>query len=220
VTQRSHALLVGATGRYLLVAVGLTLIVWTTFSLRAPQQLLYLGAALITAGVFADRLTAFELGSFKLALAPPRPASPQRDATFKSFFEAESERLRRFAVLMTADERNAADLAEKTLASTRARWRQIRPNEQLSYAFSELLKQVEGAGFLGALAGRHKGRHATAARSVDADGADWLRAARVLQSLPTIVRAAILLRYSEGMQESQIATIVGRPARTVRADSW
>jgi len=47
-----------------------------------------------------------------------------------------------------------------------------------------------------------------------------LRAARVLQSLPTIVRAAILLRYSEGMQESQIATIVGRPARTVRADSW
>jgi DNA-directed RNA polymerase specialized sigma24 family protein len=194
------------------------MIVLTVFRPHTPEQLIPLGAALLATAVLADRLTGLELGSFKLALASPGPVLADRDASFKSFFQAENRRLRRFAVLMAADERTGSDLAKEALASTRAHWGEIKPNEQVSYAFSELLKGVEGVGFLGALAGRHRGRHATAVRSTDADGADWLRAARVLQSLPPVVRAAILLAHLERMPESQIAAILGRPARAVTAD--
>ncbi len=141
-----------------------------------------------------------------------------RDEAFRSFFAAESERLRRLAVFLTGDAEQAADLAQEALALTYRHWRRISGDAPGPYARRILVNLV-----------RSRHRRSLLQRRLQESAIDpvihdnprveeWLRVMSALRQLPPMRRAAIVLRFYEDMSEADISTILDRPLGTVKSD--
>lgn len=141
-----------------------------------------------------------------------------RDEEFRSFFAAESDRLRRLGIFLTGNPHQAADLAQEALARTYRHWRRIAAGDPGPYARRILVNLVRSRHRRSVLQRRHD---ALAIDPVARDNPrieEWLRVTNALKQLPPARRAAIVLRFYEDMSEADIAAVLDRPVGTVKSD--
>ncbi|WP_432982400.1 SigE family RNA polymerase sigma factor [Dactylosporangium sp. CA-233914] len=148
--------------------------------------------------------------------------------TFEEFVEARLQALLRYAVMLTGDPHTAQDLVQETMVRAQLKWRRI--------AAADLPERYVKRMITNAYVDLHRGSwlRRVALRGVDlesdldlspravADHADglaerdqmWLWLGR----LPRQQRAALVLRYYEGLTDGEIAEVLRCPVGTVR--SW
>lgn len=141
-----------------------------------------------------------------------------RDSEFTSFFQAESEKLRRLAAFLTGDSSGAADLAQEVLVRTYRHWGRIRNEDPGPYARRILVNLVRRQHRRSLLERRHEQSQAPLQAVNGGRVEDWLRVTTALKQLPPARRAVIVLRFYEDMREQDIATALDRPLGTVKSD--
>ena len=120
-------------------------------------------------------------------------------------------RLRRQAYLLTGDPRRAERLTDHALAAAGRQSSHLDPARFEELARAELVRSfVEGA------SAADRRDPAATARS---DGNGYAAVWEALRTLPPRRRAVIVLRYDEGLSETQIAERIGSTARSVTADT-
>ena len=142
-----------------------------------------------------------------------------RDQEFRDFFLAESDKLQRFATLLTGDPGEAADLAQEALVRVYKHWGRIKGDNPSPYARRIVLNLIRSAH-------RHKKvrelrplyptEEVTESHSGRVD--DWIRLSEALKTLSPVRRATVVLRFYEDMSEHQIADALDRPLGTVKSD--
>ncbi|MEU7865734.1 SigE family RNA polymerase sigma factor [Dactylosporangium sp. NPDC049140] len=143
--------------------------------------------------------------------------------TFEEFVEARLQALLRYAVMLTGDPHTAQDLVQDTMIRAQLKWRRI--------AAADLPERYVKRMITNAYVDLHRGSwlRRVALRGVEIDNgllepdhADthaerdqvWV----LLGGLPRQQRAALVLRYYEGLTDGEIADVMGSPVGTVR--SW
>ena len=144
-----------------------------------------------------------------------------RSEEFRAFFIAEGESLRRFAVFLTGDAETGADVAQETLARVYRHWGRIQGMDPGPYARRALVNLVRSAHRRRLVERRFRESQpspdtAVSSRSDQVD--DFLRVASALKTLPPMRRAAIVLRFYEGLSDADIARTLDRPIGTVKSD--
>jgi RNA polymerase sigma-70 factor (sigma-E family) len=146
--------------------------------------------------------------------------SRNKDEQFSAFFRAESDRLQRFAVLMTGEPDLAAELTQEALARVYRSWGRIEGGDAGPYTRrvivnlfrSELRRRMTRR----ARPHLHAVPAAVPSKSKNVD--DYVSMTEALKQLSPIRRATILLRFYEDMTEAQIAEVLDRPLGTVKSD--
>lgn len=125
----------------------------------------------------------------------------------------------RLAYLMTGDEQQARDLAQDAFVKVAGRFHDLRnPAAFPAYLRTTVLNLSRG--YLRRLKTQRdylarQARREAVAASPDVEGRDEMW--RVLQTLPTRQRAALVLRYYEDMSERQIADALDSSEASVKA---
>ncbi len=143
--------------------------------------------------------------------------------TYEEFVSSRLQSLLRYAVMLTGDPHTAQDLVQETMIRVQLKWRRVVKADQperyvqrmLTNAYIDLRRgswlrrvtlQAEPAEPRANANSDHAER--TAARDEM-----WLLLAR----LPRRQRAALVLRYYEGLPDGEIAEVLGCAVGTVRA---
>ncbi|WP_344610908.1 SigE family RNA polymerase sigma factor [Dactylosporangium salmoneum] len=150
--------------------------------------------------------------------------------TFEEFVEARLQALLRYAVMLTGDPHTAQDLVQETMIRAQLQWRRIAAADlperyvkrMITNAYVDLrrgswLRRValRGVDLEAAVEPRAGGGYVNDhADSVVERDQMWLWLGR----LPRQQRAALVLRYYEGLTDGEIAEVFDRPVGTVR--SW
>lgn len=119
--------------------------------------------------------------------------------------------LTRLAYLLVGDRTEAEDIVQTVFTTAAARWETIDdPSAYLRRAVVNRANDVHRRSFRAAATIVH------ADASIDQPELDevWT----FIQVLPTAQRAVVVLRFYEDLGFGQIATLLGRPASTVRSD--
>ncbi|WP_433212263.1 SigE family RNA polymerase sigma factor [Dactylosporangium sp. CS-047395] len=143
--------------------------------------------------------------------------------TFEEFVDARLQALLRYAVMLTGDPHTAQDLVQDTMIRAQLKWRRIAAADlperyvkrMITNAYVDLhrgswLRRVALKGVeldTGVLTPDHAVQHAERDQM-------W----ELLGSLPRQQRAAVVLRYYEGLTDGEIAEVMRCPVGTVR--SW
>jgi RNA polymerase sigma-70 factor (sigma-E family) len=136
-------------------------------------------------------------------------------AAFDAFARASSSRLLRFALALTHDHHEAADLVQEGLVRTGSNWGRIRSTDPEAY-----VRQVIARTYV---SWWRKRRHEIAVPLVhenevcDAydDGYVW----RTLGQLPPRQRAVLILRFYEDLSEAQAADVLGCSLGNVKSST-
>jgi RNA polymerase sigma-70 factor, ECF subfamily len=200
------------------------------------QTLVVLGVGVLSLGIVLPLAGEFILGPGGLTF---KQAFRERDAQFRPLVLAESEQssLQRFARLLTGDADRAPAVVEEALARTYRVWTDIPPHELDLHVLCALVRVALGASKLhlmreGGSTARRASSELTRApdafssqpevASVDfpppptvSSGDLEARTARSLSALPIDLRAVLLLRHIQDLDEPQIAWILDRPLGTV-----
>lgn len=152
-----------------------------------------------------------------IALAAPRPAGVVTTAEvvvvtppdgFEDFFRQNYERTVRVAYLMVGFRQVAEDVVQDAFARVELRWTKLdEPGVYLYKAVVNRSREILRRRSLPRLGRRRE-------RSDDL-GADEL--AQALAALPAKRRAAVVLRFYDGLDESEIAAVLGLRAGAVHA---
>jgi RNA polymerase sigma-70 factor (sigma-E family) len=141
-------------------------------------------------------------------------------ATFESFLEAEFGSLRRFAAVLTGDQELAQDILQDVLSRANARWgrigqmdqprayvRKMVVNDYLSWRRRSWRSVPSGMA-----------EEMNTAQTPDISTAVVQRQALLgeIARLPRRQRAVIVLRYYEGLSDSEVARVLGCRPATVR----
>ena len=136
-----------------------------------------------------------------------------------AFFEAESDRLQRFAAFLCGDPDVAADLAQEALTRAYAAWPRLDRKDPSAYVRRILVN---------ALRDRRRRDRVRRQRvnplpvvvqtGTDSSSVERLAMVEALATLSPVRRAVVILRFYEDMSEDRIAEILERPAGTVRSD--
>ncbi|GGM10613.1 SigE family RNA polymerase sigma factor [Dactylosporangium sucinum] len=142
--------------------------------------------------------------------------------TFEEFVEARLQALLRYAVMLTGDPHTAQDLVQETMIRAQLKWRRVATSQtperyvkrMLTNAYVDLhrgswLKRVVLRGFPSTL-DRAVADHVDASVERDQMWA-WLA------TLPARQRAALVLRYYEGLNDTEIADVLQCAVGTVRS---
>ncbi|WP_238009205.1 SigE family RNA polymerase sigma factor [Dactylosporangium sp. AC04546] len=142
--------------------------------------------------------------------------------TFEEFVEARLQVLLRYAVMLTGDPHTAQDLVQETMIRAQLKWRRVAASQaperyvkrMLTNAYVDLhrgswLKRVVLRGFTSSL-DRAVADHVDASVERDQMWA-WLA------TLPPRQRAALVLRYYEGLNDTEIADVLHCAVGTVRS---
>jgi RNA polymerase sigma-70 factor (sigma-E family) len=142
--------------------------------------------------------------------------------TYEEFARSRLQALLRYAVMLTGDPHTAQDLVQETMIRVQLKWRRVARADQperyvqrmLTNAYIDLrrgswLRLVT----LRAEPGEPRERNVDHAERSAARDEMWLLLAR----LPRRQRAALVLRYYEGLPDCEIAEVLGCAAGTVRA---
>lgn len=143
--------------------------------------------------------------------------------SFDGFVSARLPGLLRYAVVLTGDSHLAQDVVQEVLARAQLRWQRIERagsveayvrrmivNEYLSWRRTWAFRHIHAAG--DRLADHAGTARDPAQQVVDADAA-WA----LLATLPRRQRAVLVLRYYEGLDDREIADVLGCTPVTVRA---
>jgi RNA polymerase sigma-70 factor (sigma-E family) len=140
--------------------------------------------------------------------------------TFESFLEAELGSLRRFAAVLTGHRELAEDVLQDVLIRANARWDRIGPmDHRRAYVRRMVVNEY--------LSWRRRSWRSVPAGTAEevSDGREPDIAATVVQRhallaelarLPRRQRAVIVLRYYEGLSDSEVAQVLGCRPATVR----
>ncbi|MFG2038665.1 SigE family RNA polymerase sigma factor [Dactylosporangium sp. NPDC048998] len=146
--------------------------------------------------------------------------------TFEEFVEARLQALLRYAVMLTGDPHTAQDLVQETMIRAQLQWRRISaadlPERYVKRMLTNVYVDLHRGSWLRRVVLRGVDLDETLAARTVGDHADnlaerdqmWLWLGR----LPRQQRAALVLRYYEGLTDAEIAEVLGRPVGTVR--SW
>lgn len=142
-----------------------------------------------------------------------------RERDFREFFEAENVRLQRFALLLTGDTDQAADLAQEALVRVYKHWGRISGDNPGPYARRIVVNLIRSA---------HRRRKVRELRPIEIPDDfvesksgtvdERLRMTAALKSLSPVRRAAVVMRFYEDMSEHQISVALDRPLGTVKSD--
>lgn len=161
-----------------------------------------------------NAVTATEGGSADGSDAVGQPPDPSRaDAdggTFEDLFRDEYPAMVRVAYLMVGSRAEAEDVAQDAFARVHLRWGRL--TNPAGY-----LRRCVVNGAVDVLRRRHVARRSAVLRVVDATdlGADEMSDA--LAALPTRQRAALILRFHEGLRDREIAEALGVRPSTARS---
>jgi RNA polymerase sigma-70 factor (sigma-E family) len=142
--------------------------------------------------------------------------------TYEEFARSRLQALLRYAVMLTGDPHTAQDLVQDTMIRVQVKWRRVSRADQperyvqrmLTNAYVDLrrgswIRRVT----LRADPDEPRERSADHAERSAARDEMWL----LLAGLPPRQRAALVLRYYEGLADGEIAEVLGCAAGTVRA---
>jgi RNA polymerase sigma-70 factor (sigma-E family) len=145
---------------------------------------------------------------------------------FEAYAHEHLPRLLAYAASLTGDRELAADVVQDAMVKAHGRWARIqetdRPhlyvrrmvtNEYLSWRRRWQVRHVVAAGDA-VLHARASPVRDPSERVVDRDDAH-----RRLDSLPPRQRAVLVLRYYEGLDDGEIAVVLGTTASTVRSNA-
>ena len=151
----------------------------------------------------------------------PSGGTPSGDAEFRDFAIGRWPVLVRFAYGLTGDLGHAEDLAQITLARAYASWGRVRRADDPDAYVRRILINADHGRFR-----KRRVREASGPRlpePVTADGTDVLdqRSDRIaaLLELPPRQRAVVVLRYWEGLSETQAAAVLGCSVGTVKSQA-
>lgn len=143
----------------------------------------------------------------------------KRDAEFRAFFEAESERLCRLGTFMTGDYERGADLAQEAMVRTYKHWDRIKSVSPGPYARRILVNLLRSQHRRSLLERKHRALQTEDQVMHPTPGVDdWLIVSKALAQLSPIRRATVVLRFWEDMSEADIASTLKRPIGTVKSD--
>ena len=143
---------------------------------------------------------------------------------FEDFARAELPGLLRYAAVLSGDRDLAGDLVQEVLVRTQAKWgrisrvehpelyvRRMVTNEFLSWRRRWHVRMIRPAS--------REALESSAGQTPDVSAAvvDRDEARTRLQGLPPRQRAILVLRFYEGLSDSEIAGVLGCPAGTVRS---
>ncbi len=144
--------------------------------------------------------------------------------TYEEFARSRLQALLRYAVMLTGDAHTAQDLVQETMIRVQLKWRRVVKADQPERYVQRMLTNV----YIDLRRGSWMRRVTLLAEPAEprqypstADHAErtaardemWLLLAR----LPRRQRAALVLRFYEGLPDSEIAEVLGCAAGTVRA---
>jgi DNA-directed RNA polymerase specialized sigma24 family protein len=170
--------------------------------------LIVVGAGQMSVSIMLPRLAEFEIGPGGVKTKMATEASGPR-----RMFEAEADRLNRFAYLMCGDRGQARELVESALMRVRKQARRIPPDERGADTLRTLVELLDTAPerrWLSGMSGRGVMRDAPAEREDAIVGA--------LGRLDFPARAAFVLRVDWPLPLQEVSTLLGRPADEVRQD--
>lgn len=143
------------------------------------------------------------------------------DAEFDEFMVSRWPSLVRFAYGLTGDHGHAEDLAQATLAKALASWSRVSRAEDPDAYVRRILINLNRRRFRRRRVEEHLGGEAP--ESPAPDGTDRLdqRATLIpaLMELPPGQRAVVILRYWDGLTETQAAAILGCSVGNVRSQA-
>lgn len=140
--------------------------------------------------------------------------------TFEKFLEAELGPLLRFAAVLTGDASVAEDVLQEVLIRVHARWHRIGPMDQRRAYVRRMVvneylswRRRSWRSVPGGMA-----EDVSAGQAPDISSAIVQRQALLAQlaRLPRRQRAVIVLRYYEGLSDSEVAHVLGCRPATVR----
>lgn len=142
----------------------------------------------------------------------------QRD--FVEYVEARQQALVRFAYLLTSDHHTAEDLVQTALAKTYLTWDRLRERGAIDAYVRRIIVNENTSMWRRAWKRNERstdllpdGGH------TDRDGTDHDAMWRIIQTLPTKQRAAVVLRYYEDLSEADTAAVLGCSIGNVKSQT-
>ena len=143
--------------------------------------------------------------------------------TYEEFVSSRLQSLLRYAVMLTGDPHTAQDLVQETMIRVQLKWRRVvkadQPERYVQRMLTNAYIDVRRGSWLRRVTlqaeptePRANGNSDHAERTAARDEM-WLLLAR----LPRRQRAALVLRYYEGLPDGEIAEVLGCAVGTVRA---
>jgi RNA polymerase sigma-70 factor (sigma-E family) len=139
----------------------------------------------------------------------------RRDDEFEAFFEAEFPHLFRLAYLLTGNPADAEEMAQEAMVRTYRAWGRIREDQPpFAYARTTLINHRRSLARRSRVAEQHDSTQREPVLELNAERvAVW----EALLGLPKTQRDAIVLRYYEGLTETEAAAVMRCPVGTVKS---
>ncbi|MBD3914702.1 SigE family RNA polymerase sigma factor [Nocardioides hwasunensis] len=144
----------------------------------------------------------------------------EEEMTFEEFMAARWASLYRFAYVLVGDHFRAEDLLQEAMARTCVRWRSIRDKGAAeAYVRRAMVRQASRAW-------RRRDRETLVGQPPDvvqvgnvAEAADRQAVWDEVRRLPPRMRAALVLRYLEGMSEAEAAEALGVGVGSIKSQT-
>lgn len=143
------------------------------------------------------------------------------EAEFREYMVSRWGGLVRFAYGLTGDRGHAEDLAQTALAKAYASWPKVRRAEDPDAYVRRILINVNHRRFRKRRVEEHSGEGSPEPAVTDGTAAFEQRELLVaaLMELPPKQRAVVVLRYWDGLTETQAATVLGCSVGTVKSQA-
>jgi RNA polymerase sigma-70 factor (sigma-E family) len=142
--------------------------------------------------------------------------------TYEEFARSRLQALLRYAVMLTGDPHTAQDLVQETMIRVQVKWRRVakadQPERYVQRMLTNAYIDLRRGSWLRLVTLRAepiepRERNADHAERNAARDEMWV----LLAGLPRRQRAALVLRYYEGLPDGEIAEVLGCAVGTVRA---
>lgn len=151
-----------------------------------------------------------------------RPGRQTRDEEFGEYMAARQASLLRTAYLLCGDRHTAEDLVQTTFAKLYLAWDKVQAQSSLDGYARRILVNENNSLWRRAFKRRESSTDEVPDTVSHSDAYDDGTAARLwelVQTLPRRQRAVVVLRYYEGLSESEIADALGISAGTVKSQA-
>jgi RNA polymerase sigma-70 factor (sigma-E family) len=141
--------------------------------------------------------------------------------TYEEFAAARLASLLRYALMLTGDPHTAADLVQETMAKAQVCWRRIaaadQPERYVRRMITNTYVDLRRGSWLRRVVLRAEPAEPPPVRDHAQASADRDELWTLLARLPRQQRAALVLRYYEGLPDAEIAEVLRCAVGTVRA---
>jgi len=141
--------------------------------------------------------------------------------TFEDFVEARLQALLRYAVMLTGDPHTAQDLVQETMIRAQLKWRRVAaagvPEHYVKRMLTNAYIDLNRGSWLRRVVLRAEPVERAGVEDHAQQSADRDQMWHWLGRLPRRQRAALVLRYYEGLSDIEIAEVLGCAVGTVRS---